>query len=632
MKRENHYKEIKTTKIAKAKENAFKCGDPNHLVGEYPKQSRYQNQKAFVGGSWSDEEEKIKDEKFLMAKASNEIIVIRDKMPKATTTDISLTKSYIPKVSKIPGISPTIAQFYKPIENRNIHEGQILKIPYNGQAVFTNEWDLASLEYSRETEGPYCIDLLTPDDIHRLLELERVMVFFQGTINWGLWYPKDTAMALTAYADADHAGCQDTQRSTPGSAQFLGDKLVSWSSKKQKSTAISTTEAEYIAMSHSRSKHIDIRHHFIREQVEKGVVEFFVMTDYQLTDIFTKALPRKRSTCADIMADLNIPANDVPVEQAPTVAPPIRTDNQLTSRINKRPSLHPLRFLLSTYNSFRTPSVSTHLLGCTARTTNQEEQSWSMNQHSPYSKTVGYEPTKTSLHQYVGVSSIAPNIEPMLIKDLGKSLLSDPYKSLSPLTENLALCFAWKEEDRSSAYPKRQIHQANHLSPENQAQYSSKDWEIFGMPIPYALLTDEIKGAPYYSDYQEHVAKYQQILDAERGKAEEGGATESSKATKVTKPKAAKVTKPAGDPDTPKKVFQLRNLQHSDEEANNSTALELSLKTRVRLSERPGWTNLGVASYAESSTSIERTSGTWLDPLEHMDLENLKLPTEDDLM
>ncbi|GJZ50913.1 gag-pol polyprotein, partial [Tanacetum coccineum] len=51
-----------------------------------------------------------------------------------------------------------------------------------------------------------------------------------------------------AYADADHAGCQDTQRSMSGSAQFLGDKLVSWSSKKQKSTAISTTEAEYIAM------------------------------------------------------------------------------------------------------------------------------------------------------------------------------------------------------------------------------------------------------------------------------------------------------------------------------------------------------------------------------------------------
>ncbi|GJZ31735.1 hypothetical protein Tco_0576782 [Tanacetum coccineum] len=144
--------------------------------------------------------------------------------------------------------------------------------------------------------------------------VKRVFRYLQGTINMGLWYPKDTAMALTAYADADHAGCQDTRRSTSGSAQFLGDKLVSWSSKKQTSTSISSTKAEYIAMlfccakkslwmsssiirtmaflqsapiisdnksaialccnnvQHSRSKHIDIRHHFIREQVEKGVV------------------------------------------------------------------------------------------------------------------------------------------------------------------------------------------------------------------------------------------------------------------------------------------------------------------------------------------------------------------------
>ncbi|GKB93211.1 hypothetical protein Tco_0979348 [Tanacetum coccineum] len=143
-------------------------------------------------------------------------------------------------------------------------------------------------------------------------------------------------MALTAYTDSDHACCQDTRRSTSGSAQFLEDKLVSWSSKKQKSTAISTKEAEYIAMSgccaqilwmrsqltdygfafnkippycdnrssidlccnnvqHSQSKHIDIRHHFIREQVEKGVVElYFVTTDYHLADKFTKALPRER--------------------------------------------------------------------------------------------------------------------------------------------------------------------------------------------------------------------------------------------------------------------------------------------------------------------------------------------------
>ncbi|GJS20831.1 hypothetical protein Tco_0449463 [Tanacetum coccineum] len=72
---------------------------------------------------------------------------------------------------------------------------QILKIPYNGQAVFTNEWDLASLEYSRETEGPYCTDLLTSDDIHRLLELERVMnntillIFFVKRIQCARYTP-----------------------------------------------------------------------------------------------------------------------------------------------------------------------------------------------------------------------------------------------------------------------------------------------------------------------------------------------------------------------------------------------------------------------------------------------------------
>ncbi|GJY91426.1 retrovirus-related pol polyprotein from transposon TNT 1-94 [Tanacetum coccineum] len=79
--------------------------------------------------------------------------------------------------------------------------------------------------------------------------VKRVFRYLQGTINMGLWYPKDTAMALTAYADADHAGCQDTRRSTSGSAQFLGDKLVSWSSKKQTSTSISSIEAEYNTMS-----------------------------------------------------------------------------------------------------------------------------------------------------------------------------------------------------------------------------------------------------------------------------------------------------------------------------------------------------------------------------------------------
>ncbi|GJU49902.1 hypothetical protein Tco_1219457 [Tanacetum coccineum] len=174
-----------------------------------------------------------------------------------------------------------------------------------------------------------------PTDKH-LHAIKRIFRYLKGTIHMGLWYPKDSGFALKAFADADYAGCQDTRRSTSGSAQFLRDRLVSWSSKKQKSTAISTTEAEYIALSgccaqvlwmrsqlsdyglvlnkiplycdnqsaialccnsvqHSRSKHIDIRHHFIKEQVERRVVElYFVETKYQLADIFTKALPRER--------------------------------------------------------------------------------------------------------------------------------------------------------------------------------------------------------------------------------------------------------------------------------------------------------------------------------------------------
>ncbi|GKD17573.1 hypothetical protein Tco_1206731 [Tanacetum coccineum] len=86
-----------------------------------------------------------------------------------------------------------------------------------------------------------------PTEKH-LQVVKWIFQYLKGTINMGLWYLKDTDMSLTAYADADHAGCQDTRRSTSGSAQILGDKLVSWSFKKQKSTAISSIEVEYIAL------------------------------------------------------------------------------------------------------------------------------------------------------------------------------------------------------------------------------------------------------------------------------------------------------------------------------------------------------------------------------------------------
>ncbi|GJW01366.1 hypothetical protein Tco_1556617 [Tanacetum coccineum] len=130
--------------------------------------------------------------------------------------------------------------------------------------------------------------------------IKRIFRYLKGTINMGLWYPKDNAMSLKAYADADHAGCQDSRRSTSGSAQFLGDRLLKDYGFLFNKIPLYCDNKSAIALScnnvqHSRSKHIDIRHHFIREQVENGVVElYFVETNYQLADILTKALPRER--------------------------------------------------------------------------------------------------------------------------------------------------------------------------------------------------------------------------------------------------------------------------------------------------------------------------------------------------
>ncbi|GJS01782.1 hypothetical protein Tco_0318290 [Tanacetum coccineum] len=126
---------------------------------------------------------------------------------------------------------------------------------------------------------------------NHLHAVKRVFRYLKGAVNRGLRYPKDSSIALTTFTDADHVGCQDTRRNTSGSMQFLDDRLVSWSSKREKSAAISSTEAEYIAM----SKHIDIRFHFIKEHVENGVIElYFVNTEYQLADIFTNSLARER--------------------------------------------------------------------------------------------------------------------------------------------------------------------------------------------------------------------------------------------------------------------------------------------------------------------------------------------------
>nr|GFA45287.1 retrovirus-related Pol polyprotein from transposon TNT 1-94 [Tanacetum cinerariifolium] len=183
---------------------------------------------------------------------------------------IDFEESFAP-VARIEAIRIVIANAAS--RNRPIYQMDVKTAFLNG--------DLKEEVYVSQPEG-----FVDPDHLTHVYRLKKALYGLKKAPR--AWY--DTLSRF--FLDNDFSkGCQDTRRSTSKSAQFLGDKLVIWSSKKQKSTAISTTEAEYISI--SGSKHIDIRHHFIREQVERGVVElYFVTIDYQLADIFTKALPR----------------------------------------------------------------------------------------------------------------------------------------------------------------------------------------------------------------------------------------------------------------------------------------------------------------------------------------------------
>nr|GEW92692.1 hypothetical protein [Tanacetum cinerariifolium] len=110
----------------------------------------------------------------------------------------------------------------------------------------------------------------------------------------------------TPQRDADHARCLDTRKSTSGGIQFLGEKLANWMSKKKDYTAMSTAEVEYVALfsdvaiscnlvQHSHTKHINVRYHFIKEQVKRCIIDlYFVRTEYQLADMFTIALLQDR--------------------------------------------------------------------------------------------------------------------------------------------------------------------------------------------------------------------------------------------------------------------------------------------------------------------------------------------------
>ncbi|WVZ56997.1 hypothetical protein U9M48_007445 [Paspalum notatum var. saurae] len=178
-----------------------------------------------------------------------------------------------------------------------------------------------------------CLFMHDPREPH-LAMLKRVLRYVKGTLSTGLHIGTGSITSLTAYSDADWAGCPDSRRSTSGYCLFLGDNLVSWSSKRQTTVSCSSAEAEYRAVAHAmaetcwlrqllqelhapissativycdnvsavymtanpvhhrRTKHIEIDIHFVREKVALGQVRVLhVPSSHQFADIMTKGLP-----------------------------------------------------------------------------------------------------------------------------------------------------------------------------------------------------------------------------------------------------------------------------------------------------------------------------------------------------
>ncbi|GJR77860.1 putative ribonuclease H-like domain-containing protein [Tanacetum coccineum] len=176
---------------------------------------------------------------------------------------------------------------------------------------------------------------VTPKTSH-LLAVKRIFRYLKGKPTLGLWYSRDSPFELVAYTDSDYAGATQDRKSTTGGCQFLGNRLISWQCKKQTVVATSTTEAEYVAaasccgqvlwiqnqlldygynfmntvinidnnsticiienpVQHSKTKHIEIRHHFIRDCNTKKLIQMVkIHTDYNVADLLTKGFDAGR--------------------------------------------------------------------------------------------------------------------------------------------------------------------------------------------------------------------------------------------------------------------------------------------------------------------------------------------------
>nr|GEX09042.1 hypothetical protein [Tanacetum cinerariifolium] len=235
---------------------------------------------------------------------------------------------------------------------------------------------------------------------------------------------------------------------------------------------------------------------------------------------------------SNTMADMNVPANDAPAKQAHAATPLTRTHDQILPS-SKWVPINVLRDALDiTPTNDNNPYVALPLSNTVIK----------------YVNTLGNLSTIRNMSAISAKTSCA-------LDSLGKNLTmaSRGKKKTTHLlipSVRFTKLIIHHLKTKYNIHPRTgsPLHYSHDENVLNTLRFVGKDGrEIFGMPIPDALLTDEIKGAPYYGEYQEHVAKYQKYLDAEHGKAEEGGTTESPKAIKVTKPKAVKATKPASD-------------------------------------------------------------------------------------
>ncbi|GKC33964.1 putative ribonuclease H-like domain-containing protein [Tanacetum coccineum] len=198
--------------------------------------------------------------------------------------------------------------------------------------------------------------------VSHLNAVKRIFRYLKGQPKLGLWYPKDSPLILEAFSDSDYAGASLDRKSTTGGCQFLGSRLISWQCKKQTVVANSTTEAEYIAASHccgqnpvyhSKTKHIEIRHRFIRDSYEKRLIEMVkIHTDNNVADLLTKAFDVSRFNflVASIGRDTKIPQSGGPpikvgdeavhkelgdrMEKAATTASSFKAEQECVSAIN----------------------------------------------------------------------------------------------------------------------------------------------------------------------------------------------------------------------------------------------------------------------------------------------------------